>query len=167
MQFSNFVLFRDQSHIKDSLDWNLCKYTFFSVFKTLLLWSMFLQPQKNDVGALYSTREKKINELKRWTDKRAVFRKQGRKTRNGNKEIIIFIIARKFKQLTLTCKSKKIQVLFYICTFRNFRKRIQIFSLTQNKNVFSRLKFAWIPFVHDDRSKKRAAGELFSYTYFQ
>ena len=33
--------------------------------KTLLLWSIFFQQQKNDEDGLYSTREKKINELKR------------------------------------------------------------------------------------------------------
>ena len=32
--------------------------------------------RKNDVGGLYLTREKKINELKRWTDKWVVFTEQ-------------------------------------------------------------------------------------------
>ena len=41
-----------------------------------MLWSILFQQQENDECGLYSTREKKINELKRWTDKRVVFRKQ-------------------------------------------------------------------------------------------
>ena len=73
------------------------------------------------------------------------------KTSNGNKEMIIFTIAKQFKQLTLACKSKNIKISLYICTFENFRKRIQICSLTQNKDGFSRLKFARIPSVHNNR----------------
>ena len=65
-------------------------------------------------------------------------------TSNENKEMIIFTIAKQFKQLTLACKIKK-KLKFYSTFVRleNFRKRIQICSLTQNKNGFPRLKFAW------------------------
>ena len=83
------------------------------------------------------------------------------KTNDGNKAMIICTIAKQFKQLTLACKIKKTNPL----PLENFRKRIQICSLTQNKNGFSRLNFAWIPSVHENRSKKRATGELFSYTF--
>ena len=57
--------------------------------------------------------------------------------------MIIFTIAKQFKQLTLACKIKKNKK-FYSTFVRleNFRKRIQICSLTQNKNDLSRLKFA-------------------------
>ena len=82
------------------------------------------------------------------------------KTSYGNKEMIIFTIAKQFKQLTLACKSKNIGFHYTFVRLENFRKRIQICSLMQNKNHygFSRLKFAWIPSVHDNRSRKRAAG---------
>ena len=64
------------------------------------------------------------------------------KTSNGNKEMIIFTIAKQFKQLTLACKSKNIRFHYTFVRLENFRKRMQICSLTQNKNGFSRLKFA-------------------------
>ena len=86
------------------------------------------------------------------------------KTNDGNKEMIIFTIAKQFKQLSLACKSKK-KNSFFIFGLENFWKRIQTCWLTQNKNGFSRLKFAWIPSVHENRLKKRAAGELFSDTF--
>ena len=64
VQFSNFVFFHNQSHNKDSLHWNLFQYLYiFSVFQTLLLWSIFFQRQKNDVGGLYSSSEKKSMNL--------------------------------------------------------------------------------------------------------
>ena len=63
-------------------------------------------------------------------------------TSNENKEMIIFTIAKQFKQLTLACKIKK-KNYFTFVRLENFRKRIQICSLTQNKNGFPRLKFAW------------------------
>ena len=44
------------------------------------------------------------------------------KTSYGNKEMIIFTIARQFKQLTLACKSKNIKTPLYICTFRKLSK---------------------------------------------
>ena len=75
VKFSNFVLFHNQSHGKDSLDWNLFKYIFFSVFKTLLLWSVFFNSRKM-MWVDFIRHEKKINELKRWTDKWVVLRKQ-------------------------------------------------------------------------------------------
>ena len=75
VQFSNFVLFHNQSHGKDSLDWNLFKYIFWSVFKTLLLWSVFFNSRKM-MWVDFIRHEKKINELKRWTDKWVVLRKQ-------------------------------------------------------------------------------------------
>ena len=87
------------------------------------------------------------------------------KTSDGNKAMIICTIAKQFKQLTLACKIKKNIFHDTFVPLENFRKRIQIFSLTQNKNGFSQLNFAWIPSVHENRSKKRAAGELFSYTF--
>ena len=64
--------------------------------------------------------------------------------------MIIFTIAKQFKQHWLA----KVKILRFHYTFvrlENFRKRIQICSLTQNKNGFSRLKFARIPSVHDNR----------------
>ena len=48
---------------------------------------------------------------------------------------------KQFKQLTLACKIKK-QIHYTFVPLENFRKRIQICSLTQNKNGFSRLNFA-------------------------
>ena len=44
------------------------------------------------------------------------------KTSYGNKEMIIFTIAKQFKQLTLACKSKNIKTLLYICPFRELSK---------------------------------------------
>ena len=39
-------------------------------------------------------------------------------TNDGNKEMIIFTIAKQFKQRTLACKSKNVKISFYICTFK-------------------------------------------------
>ena len=36
--------------------------------------------------------------------------------------MIIFTIAKQFKQLTLACKSKNIKISLYICTFRKLSK---------------------------------------------
>ena len=49
------------------------------------------------------------------------------KTNDGNKETIIFTIAKQFKQLSLACKSKKKKIKFHSSFVRleNFRKRIQ------------------------------------------
>ena len=44
------------------------------------------------------------------------------KTNDGNKEMIIFIIAKQFKQLSLARKSKRNKVSFYICPFRKLSK---------------------------------------------
>ena len=107
VQFSNFVLFRNQSHSKDSLTELYVNIYFFSVFKTMLLWSIFFQEQKNDLGGIYSIWEKK--KLRRWTDK-------------WDEEMIIFTIAKQFKQLTLACKSKKNKILIFFCPYRKFLK---------------------------------------------
>ena len=56
------------------------------------------------------------------------------KTNDGNKAMIICTIAKQFKQLTLACKIKKNKIHYTFVPLENFRKRIQIFSLTQNKN---------------------------------
>ena len=57
--------------------------------------------------------------------------------------MIICIIAKQFKQLTLACKIKNIYIFHYtFVPLESFRKRIQICSLTQNKNGFSQLNFA-------------------------
>ena len=64
------------------------------------------------------------------------------KTNDGNKAMIICTIAKQFKQLTLACKIKKNIFHYSFVPLENFRKRIQICSLTQNKNDFSQLKFA-------------------------
>ena len=87
------------------------------------------------------------------------------KTSDGNKGMIIRTIAKQFKQLALACKIKKNIFHYTFVPLENFRKRIKICSLTQNKNGLSQLNFARIPSVHDNRSKERAAGELFSYTF--
>ena len=44
------------------------------------------------------------------------------KTSYGNKEMIIFTIAKQLKQLTLACKSKNIKTSLYICTFWELSK---------------------------------------------
>ena len=44
------------------------------------------------------------------------------KTNEGNKEMIIFIIAKQFKQLSLARKSKRNKISFYICPFRKLSK---------------------------------------------
>ena len=44
------------------------------------------------------------------------------KTNDGNKEMIIFTIAKQFKQLSLARKSKRNKISFYICPFRNLSK---------------------------------------------
>ena len=64
------------------------------------------------------------------------------KTNDGNKVMIICTIAKQFKQLTLACKTKKNIFHDTFVPLENFRKRIQICSLTQNKNGFSQLNFA-------------------------
>ena len=64
------------------------------------------------------------------------------KTNEGNKRMIIFTIAKQFKQLSLARKSKRKKIHSTFARLENSRKRIQICSLTQNKNDFSRLKFA-------------------------
>ena len=64
------------------------------------------------------------------------------KTNDGNKVMIICTIAKQFKQLTLACKIKKNKIHYTFVPLENFRKRIQICSLTQNKNGFSQLNFA-------------------------
>ena len=64
------------------------------------------------------------------------------KTNDGNKAVIICTIAKQFKQLTLACKIKKNKIHYTFVPLENFRKRIQICSLTQNKNGFSQLNFA-------------------------
>ena len=43
------------------------------------------------------------------------------KTNDENKEMIIFTIAKQFKQLSLACKSKK-KNSFFICPFRKLLK---------------------------------------------
>ena len=43
-----------------------------------------------------------------------------RETNDGNKEMIIFTIAKQFYQSTLASKSKNFKMLFWVCTFRNF-----------------------------------------------
>ena len=63
------------------------------------------------------------------------------KTNDGNKAMIIFTIAKQFKQRTLACKIKKILHYTFV-PLENFLKRIEICSLTQNKNGFSQLNFA-------------------------
>ena len=45
-----------------------------------------------------------------------------RKTNEGNKEMIIFTIAKQFKQLSLARKSKRNKISFYICPFRKLSK---------------------------------------------
>ena len=45
-----------------------------------------------------------------------------RKTNEGNKEMIIFTIAKQFKQLSLARKSKKNKILIYICPYRKLLK---------------------------------------------
>ena len=47
------------------------------------------------------------------------------KTNDGNKEMIIFTIAKKFKQISLARKSKRNKVSFYICPFRKLSKTKQ------------------------------------------
>ena len=64
------------------------------------------------------------------------------KTNDGNKAMIICTIAKQFKQLTLAYKIKKNKIHYTFVPLENFRKRIQICSLTQNKNGFSQLNFA-------------------------
>ena len=44
------------------------------------------------------------------------------KTNDGNKETILFTIAKQFKQLSLAHKSKRNKVSFYICPFRKLSK---------------------------------------------
>ena len=68
------------------------------------------------------------------------------KTNEGNKEMIIFTIAKQFKHFHWPEKVKEIKFHSTFARLENSRKRIQICSLTQNKN-------------------KRAAKELFSYTF--
>ena len=43
-------------------------------------------------------------------------------TNEGNKEMIIFTIAKQFKQLSLARKSKRNKISFYICPFRKLSK---------------------------------------------
>ena len=64
------------------------------------------------------------------------------KKNDGNKAMIICTIAKQFKQLTLACKTKKNIFHDTFVPLENFRKRIKICSLTQNKNGFSQLNFA-------------------------
>ena len=74
---------------------------------------MLFQQQKNVVGGLYSTREKRLmNEND----------EQINELFSENKEMIIFTIAKQFKQPTLACKNKKITISFYLCTFRKLSK---------------------------------------------
>ena len=145
-----FCVFSLSTPSKDFLDWNLFKY----------IYSIFFQQQENDECGLYSTREKKINELKRWTGKWVLFRKQ-------MTEIKRWLYAPKLSNSHNLHWLAKFKQIFHhtFVPLENFRKQIQICSLTPNKNGFSQLKFAWIPSVHDSRSKKRAAGELFSCTF--
>ena len=56
--------------------------------------------------------------------------------------MIICTIAKQFKQLTLACKIKKNIFHDTFVPLENFRKRIKICSLTQNKNGFFQLNFA-------------------------
>ena len=44
------------------------------------------------------------------------------KTNEGNKEMIIFTIAKQFKQLSLARKSKRNKISFYIFPFRKLSK---------------------------------------------
>ena len=44
------------------------------------------------------------------------------KTNEGNKEMIIFTIAKQFKQLSLARKSKRNKISFYLCPFRKLSK---------------------------------------------
>ena len=109
VQFSNFVLFRNQSHSKDSLTELYVNIYFFSVFKTLLLWSIFFSTAEKWCGWNSFNMRKKINKLRRWTDK-------------WDEEMITFTIAKQFKQLTLACKSKKNKILIFFCPYRKFLK---------------------------------------------
>ena len=59
------------------------------------------------------------------------------KTNDGNKAMIICIIAKQFKQLTLACKIKKnIYISLYICTFRKLSKT--------NTNLLIDAKQEWL-----------------------
>ena len=81
--------------------------------------------------------------------------------------MIIFTIAKQFKQLTLACKRKKIKISFYLCTFRKLSKTNTNLLIDAKQEWFSSAFFLHeIPSVHDNRLKKRAAWELFSYTFF-
>ena len=84
-----------------------------------------------------------------------------KKTNDGNKEMTMFTIAKQSKQLTLACKSKKIKISFYICTFRKLSKtNINLLIDAKQEWFFLGLNMHEFP-----RSKKRAAGELFSHTF--
>ena len=67
------------------------------------------------------------------------------KTNDGDEELIIFTIAKQFKQLASACKSKKKKkkkVLIYICTFRKLSKMNTNLLVDVKQEWFSRLKFA-------------------------
>ena len=65
-----------------------------------------------------------------------------KKTNDGDEELIIFTIAKQFKQLALACKRKK-KVLIYICTFRKLSKmNTNLLVDVKQEWFFSRLKFA-------------------------
>ena len=80
-----------------------------------------------------------------------------KKTNDGDEELIIFTIAKQFKQLALACKSKKKKkVLIYICTFRKLSK--------MNTNLLVDVKQEWFflglnlhefPSVHDKKKGKK------------
>ena len=81
-----------------------------------------------------------------------------KKTNDGDEELIIFTIAKQFKQLALACKSKKKKRVFiYICTFRKLSK--------MNTNLLVGVKQEWFflglnlhefPSVHNKKRKKNA-----------
>ena len=81
-----------------------------------------------------------------------------KKKNDGDEELIIFTIAKQFKQLALACKSKKKKkkkVLIYICTFRKFSKmNTNLLVDAKQEWFFLGLNLHEFPSVHDKKRKK-------------
>ena len=75
-----------------------------------------------------------------------------KKTNDGNKEMIIFTIAKQFYQSMLASKSKNFKMLFWVCTFRRLSQtHIDLLINARQERFFSaliRMNFlcSWKPF---------------------
>ena len=79
------------------------------------------------------------------------------KTNDGDEELIIFTIAKQFKQLASACKSKKKKSFdLHLYVKKTFENEYKSARRRKTRMVFSRLKFAWISLCSRWKKEKNA-----------